>query len=294
MLHEFTIKIPYGQADEITEKLNVVGIYNVYYEAPIEVVVIPNGYDFEEQSEEKIDFKIYASDVEVENLPASYFQLIEESLHMKQKDVSYQFLTKVESDFSLEDIDLGNGWVISYPDYKTYENKCVLKFDPQAAFGTGLHETTQDCLRIILEKDFVSQSVLDLGSGSGILTTAAALKNARKLKAVDFEPVRRELVHNFKLNDLHNELTIEQADLLAGEYKVKDIYDWTFINIGADEALEIIQRHSLLDKSKHFILSGLVEWNIEGVLETFLSAGFTIQQRLQSAEWVTLHFDKKG
>jgi ribosomal protein L11 methyltransferase len=193
---------------------------------------------------------------------------------------------------AFEDIELKNGWVIRYSgSNEEYKPETTLHLDPQGAFGTGVHGTTQDCLEVILECDFRGKRVLDLGTGSGILSIAALLKGAQEVIAVDLEPVEREILHHAHLNGV-KQIQIVQADLIDGSYRIQDWFDWIFINIGGDEAKMIINRHELLEKSNHFLVSGLVEWHTEHVTSMFKNAGFSLRKRLQSDEWVTMYFNK--
>jgi ribosomal protein L11 methyltransferase len=296
MLHEFTINIPYKEIDQYTDTLNATGIYNLYYESPIEIIKVQNGYGYEEKADQHVNLKIYASDMEVNNLPEAYFSLLETTLSISREDISYSSHEEAgwEQSYEFEDVDLGNGWVISYPNsQEQYDDKNVLKFDPLAAFGTGLHETTQGCLRMILEKDLTGKSVLDLGTGSGMLTIAASLKGAKKVIAVDYEEVARELYHNAELNNLTNDLEVVQADLITGDYTIEDVYDLILINIGANETMSILKKHDLLKNSNDFIISGLVEWHIDQLIADFQAGGFSIHEKAQTNEWVTIHFSKQ-
>lgn len=297
MLHEFTINIPYKQIDQYTDKLNAAGIYNIYYESPIEIIKVQNGYGYEEKEDQHVELKIYASDIEVENLPESYYSLLESTLSVSKEDFQYVAYEEEnwEQSYEFQDIDLGNGWVIVYPNsQQQYEGKKILRFDPLAAFGTGLHETTQGCLRMILEKDLTGKSVLDLGTGSGMLAIAASLKGAEKVVAVDYEEVERELYHNAKLNGLTNNLQVDQADLITGDYQINDHYDLILINIGANETMSILKKHDLLKNSHDFIISGLVEWHIDQLIADFEAGEFIIKEKKQTNEWVTIHFTKNA
>jgi ribosomal protein L11 methyltransferase len=297
MLHEFTINIPYKDIDKYTDTLNAAGIYNLYYESPIEIIKVQNGYGYEEKEDNHVDLKIYASDAEVENLPESYFSLLESTLSVSKGDLQYTSHEEEnwEQSYEFEDVDLRNGWVIVYPNsQEQHKDKNILKFDPLAAFGTGLHETTQGCLRMILEKDLTGKTVLDLGTGSGMLTIAASLKGAEKVVAVDYEEVARELYHNAELNHLTNDLEVVQADLITGDYTIDDEYDLILINIGANETMSILKKHDLLKNSNDFIISGLVEWHIDQLIEDFKTGGFDIKEKAQTNEWVTIHFSKRG
>jgi len=295
MLHEFSINVPFNDINEVTDLLNAAGIYNLYYESPIEIIKVQNGYGYEEKKDQLVELKIYASDQEVDHLPEAYYPLIETTLSISRDDITYKTYdeTNWEQSYEFEDIDLGNGWIIKYPSSEQeYDDKQVLKFDPLAAFGTGLHETTQGCLRMILNKDLTGKSVLDLGTGSGMLAIAASLKGADKVVAVDYEEVARELYHNAQLNDLTNDLQVVQADLITGDYEINENYDLILINIGANETISIIERHNLLKNSDDFFISGLVEWHLDDLINVFAKGGFSIEEKSQTNEWVSIHFKR--
>ncbi|PMC40689.1 50S ribosomal protein L11 methyltransferase [Bacillus sp. UMB0899] len=293
MLHEFSINVPFSEINEVTDLLNAAGIYNLYYESPIEIIKVQNGYGYEEKEDQSIELKIYASDQEVDHLPEVYYPLLTETLSISRDVITYKTYdeTNWEQSYEFEDIDLGNGWVIKYPSSKEeYNDKNVLKFDPLAAFGTGLHETTQGCLRMVLNEDLTGKTVLDLGTGSGMLAIAASLKGAEKVVAVDYEEVSRELYHNAELNNLTNDLQVVQADLITGEYEINETYDLILINIGANETMSIIERHDLLKNSDNFFISGLVEWHLDELISVFAKGGFSIHEKSQTNEWVSIHF----
>lgn len=286
-MYEFSIALPYTQVEETAQRLYEVGIYNLYYEAPIEVTVTQNGYGFETNKERQVDLKVYADED-----PEQYLSMLPALLSIRREEIVYRMVEINKWGQTFEDIELKNGWVIRYAGSdKEYKQETTLHLDPQGAFGTGIHGTTQDCLEVILERDFKEKKVLDLGTGSGILSIAALLRGAKDVMAVDLEPVEREILHHAHLNGV-KPIQIVQADLIDGSYRIQDWFDWIFINIGGDEAKTIIDRHGLLEKSNHLLVSGLVEWHTEHVTSLFENAGFSLQKRLQSDEWVTMYFSK--
>ncbi|OEH92101.1 50S ribosomal protein L11 methyltransferase [Bacillus solimangrovi] len=288
------IKVEQDKVYIISEKLNCVGLYNLTYDQPIEVEKIQNGYGVKHLEDEKIDFKIYVDENETSQTSSEFLKVISDVLNISKEQIHFQKIENGGWDTSFDDIELENGWVICYSDaVEQYEGKRVIRFDPLAAFGTGLHETTQDCLSLILNHDFSGQSVLDLGTGSGILTVGALYKHAINVKAIDYETVENEVLHNVQLNGIStNNVQVLQEDLLNGDFKINKKYDWIFINIGGDETTSIVQRHDLLEKSDHFLISGLVEWHIEHVIKMFVDVGFTIETKLQTNEWVTIYFKR--
>ncbi len=293
MLHEFSITMPYKTIEDTIECLNAHGIFHLYYEAPIDIIKTQNGYGYEERLEGTVSLKIYVYPEELKEQPIRFIEKISNILDVLPASIKHliQEENQWNQSFELQDIDLGNGWVIAYPESQAmHQDKQILHFDPVAAFGTGLHETTQNCLQLILEKDFKGKRVLDLGTGSGILTIATALKQAAHIVAIDYEEVERELLHNASLNHITTPIDVIQADLLEGEYRIADVFDLIIINIGGDETVRIVERHSLLEQSNEFIISGMVEWHVDHVIELFKAGGFQVRNRLQKNEWVTLHF----
>ncbi|WP_409252868.1 50S ribosomal protein L11 methyltransferase [Bacillus sp. SCS-153A] len=293
MLYEFKIKIEHEKVEDLIEKLSGRGLYNFYYEQPIEVITFSNGYEYKE-AEEAIEFNIYFEDSDVEHFPADCLQVINELSGIPEDRITYSQTQEELPPQEFEDVELNGQWIIAYSgDPEKRSGKNVLRFEPQAAFGTGLHETTQDCLRIILDHDFTGQNVLDLGTGSGILTIGALLKGADRVTAIDYEPVEREVLYNAGLNGVKDKVQVLQKDLIDGDYRITEVYDWIFINIGGDEAQHILERHELLDKSIRFLVSGLVEWHTDGVVKAFEQKGFYQVNSMQTNEWVTMEYRKK-
>lgn len=292
MLHEYKIKVNYHDIEFIQAELLLVGIYNFYYEEPFEVEVNENGYGVKTVVENPIvDFFIYGDPNEVSNLPESYFRQITDAIQITKDDITYN-LVKEQWDTAFPTVELREGWKIVYPPFSGLTGEKNILFDPQGAFGTGIHGTTQHCLNTIVQRNFHSEKVLDLGTGSGILAIAAALKGAKHIDAIDIQPVQREIEHQCKLNHV-NQISVYEADLQKELPVAKQQYDWVFINIGTDETIALCQLHQLLKHSSKFIISGIVEWSEGKVTQFFHEGGYSVIERLQHDEWVTFVFEKE-
>ncbi|MDW8801396.1 50S ribosomal protein L11 methyltransferase [Clostridium sp. A1-XYC3] len=288
-MYQITVKYPVSKVDIAIEKLYLFDIYNVFYEAPIEVTTTEYGYGYYEKNNEIIDLKIV---VETDNEEEVNRQLniIKESLEVSEVTVTKIDIPSFETSF--EPIDLNNDWIIAAPDYDA-KDKSKINFIPQGAFGTGLHETTQDCLRFILEEDFNDKTVLDIGAGSGILSLAASIKGAKNVTALDIRDVKDEVEYNASLNGLNN-IQVVVGDALNGEITLDKDFDCIFINIGGEELqgfMDFINSH-LKEKGK-LLISGLVEWSFYKVIDEVISYGYKVKDKKQSNEWCTALLDKE-
>lgn len=283
-MYIITIPTKYNALDSSIEKLQMVEIYNVYYESPIVVTTYDYGYDFYENTEETVLLKICLECNEGEC--DHYIKLIKETLDISEP-LSAEIADEDSWQVSFETVDLNNGWIICPPDYED-DNKNKIVFESQGAFGTGLHETTQDCLRFILEQDFSNRSVLDIGAGSGILSIAAAIKNAEEVIALDIRDVNEEVNYNASLNNLNN-ITTMVGNVLDTDFCLHKKFDDILINIGGEEALSMLQFiNSALKPGGSLLVSGLVQWSYESVCRQIEEFGYSIIKKSISNEWVTV------
>src|SRR5699024_10869918 len=103
------------------------------------------------------------------------------------------------------------------------ESDKVIKIDPGMAFGTGDHATTSLCLTLMEDIIEDHQKVIDVGTGSGILSIGAHLLGASSIKATDIDEISLKVAtENIKLNDCSEDITVEKGDLLKDE---NDRYD---------------------------------------------------------------------
>lgn len=287
-MYEIILKYKIEDVDIAIENLQMVDIYNVFYEAPLEITTTEYGYGYYEKKDEIVDLKIIVESDEEEELNR-HLHLIEDCL--KIEPVQVKKLDNLQFDTYFDPIDLNNGWLIADPSYNE-DGKNKINFVSQGAFGTGLHETTQDCLRLILNQDFNDKNVLDIGTGSGILSIAAAIKGSEKVTALDLRDVHEEVEFNATLNELAN-IQVVVGDALTGELKLDELYDYIFINIGGEETLSFIDFiNSHIKEKGSLLVSGLVEWSFEDVVKEILKSGYKIEEKKQTNEWCSVLLSK--
>lgn len=278
-------KLPYEKLDSTIEKLAINDVYNVFYENPLEITTDDYGYGYIEREDEEIVLKV---DFEEEDGLEEFKEKLKNILEM-----DYISVEENNYDYTIYDfpaIHLDDKYVIASPD-EEFEGKTKINFISQGAFGTGLHETTQDILKLILnDLNLKNKTVLDIGTGSGILSIAASISGAKSVVAVDIRDVEDEVMLNASLNNLTN-IEAVVGNILEDKTLIKENFDWIFINIGGEETkmfMEYIKNH--LNENGNLLVSGLVEWSFDEVKENVESYGFKLQSKHQTNEWVTAVF----
>ena len=280
-------KLPYEKLDATIELLAINDIYNVFYENPLEITTDNYGYGYLEKEDEEIILKV-AFEGEKEGLD-EFKDNLKDILKMDYINIEENNYDYTTYDFPA--IHLDDKYVIASHD-EEFEGKTKINFISQGAFGTGLHETTQDILKLILNKlDMKEKTVLDIGTGSGILSIASAIAGASEVVAVDIRDVEDEVMLNASLNNLSN-IEVVVGDILENSNLVNKNFDWIFINIGGEETkmfMKYIKEH--LNPNGDILVSGLVEWSFDEVKENVESYGFKLVSRHQTNEWVTAVFN---
>jgi ribosomal protein L11 methyltransferase len=168
-------------------------------------------------------------------------------------------------------------------------DELVLKMDPGMAFGTGLHPTTQMCLKVLERQVQPGMNVLDVGTGSGILAIAAALIGAGSILALDTDEVAVQSARrNCTLNGVSDTILVRRgslADLDAGEQ-----WDLILANILAPVILDLLGggMAAHLRPGGLIILSGIIEDQAPEVEDALHPAGLVLLERLQVKDWVAL------
>lgn len=164
----------------------------------------------------------------------------------------------------------------------------VVTLDPGMAFGTGLHPTTQMCLQALEELVTPGMSLLDMGTGSGILAIAAARLGASRLLGVDTDEIAvRAAAENVAQNGVTAVTTIRQGTLADVAERPWDI---VVVNILAPVIVMLLQEHALMDyvaESGYLVLSGIIDQQMEEVETAVTQAGGTIYQTRQIRDWVS-------
>lgn len=289
-MFEISFKVKHSEIDLVLNKLIAIGLDSTYYDAPYEVTVDSNGYGFFEKEDDFTELKVYPYEDD-KKICLEHIERIKKTLDYNDEINLVEI--KVDNwQQPFEPVDLKNGWVIAEPSAHISFEKGRINFESQGSFGTGLHETTQDFLRYILEDDFSGLNVLDLGTGSGILGIAAAIRNAKHVTALDIRDVTEEVLYNAGLNNIEN-IDVVINDVTSDESGIKDKYDVVFINIGGDETLSCMELiNSVINDDGRLFVSGLVEWSSDEIYRQINKQGYNLVKKTKTNEWVTMVLQK--
>ena len=175
-----------------------------------------------------------------------------------------------------------------WEEYLPQEDELIIHIDPGMAFGTGTHETTSMCIKAIEKNLEPGYSILDIGTGSGILSIAAVLLGAKEATGVDLDPVAVEVANeNIEINGLSDKITILHGDLLT---LIEGQFDIVVANIIADAILILLDSDvkSFVKDNGLFICSGIIQEKEDLVVEKLKGKGFEIKEINRDGEWVCI------
>ena len=176
------------------------------------------------------------------------------------------------------------------PTWEEYEAKAgeiVVELDPGAAFGTGQHATTSLCIRALEELVRPGMTVFDVGTGSGVLAIVAAKLGAKRVEAVDFDPVAvRVARENVRQNGAEDVVRTGRSDLLKS---VEGEADLIIANIIADIIVRLFgEVKGSLAAGGTMLLSGIIEDRLADVVEAAGRHGFSVEKIEQEKGWAAV------
>ena len=209
-----------------------------------------------------------------------------------------------------EDVDWVNNWkqyfhqfyvddiliIPSWEDVKPEdEDKRVIHIDPGTAFGTGMHETTQLCIRQIRKHVTPDTEILDVGCGSGILGMLALKFGAKHSVGTDLDPCAIDATYeNMEVNGISKDQYEVMIGNIIDDKAVQDkvgyeCYDIVVANILADVLVALTPVIvNQLKKGGIYITSGIIDDKEETVVEAVKKAGLEVLEVTYQGEWVSV------
>ena len=215
-----------------------------------------------------------------------------------------------------EDVDWVNNWkkyfhqfhvddILIIPSWEEVQpedsDKMVIHIDPGTAFGTGMHETTQLCIRQIRKYVTPDTRILDVGCGSGILGMLALKFGASYSVGTDLDPCAIEATHeNMEVNGISR----DQYEIMIGNIiddpEVQDkvgyeAYDIVVANILAPVLVELTPVIvNQMKKGGIYITSGIIDDKEQMVVDAVKKAGLEVLEVTYQGEWVSVTARKNG
>ncbi len=169
--------------------------------------------------------------------------------------------------------------------------KYSITIDPKMSFGTGHHETTRLCLAAVEALDMSGRSVLDIGTGSGVLAMYALLRGANHAVGIDTD---HWAIENTIENRALNGFTEHQLDIRQGTIDVlatNEQFDVIFANLHRNVLVEIAEQLRAHSASGGYaILSGILIYDAAEIRAAYERAHFTLVSELQENEWACMVF----
>ena len=167
--------------------------------------------------------------------------------------------------------------------------------DPGLTFGTGAHPSTQMCREFMEELVKDGMDVIDLGSGSGILSIAALRLGAKTAVGVDIDPKAEDLARE---NAAYNDFSVDRFDAVTGNVTEDHElmarlsgkhYDLVFVNIVADVIIGLapVLKH-FMDENTKVICSGILDVREAEVHEALTAAGLVVEKTRAKEDWRSL------
>ncbi len=175
-----------------------------------------------------------------------------------------------------------------HPNFEVEPGETQILLDPGVVFGTGLHPTTRDCLRALayLFRNEIIESVIDLGTGTGILSLAAAYLGAERVLAVDLNPLCvRTAQKNVSLNQLDGLVEVVEGD--AGRI-AEGGADLILANIHHEVMVQVLEK-GIVQKTRWFVLSGLMRTQAGEIKERLKKCGLApVKEWDHEMTWYTI------
>jgi len=200
--------------------------------------------------------------------------------------------------FYVDDILIIPSWEKVKPQDK---DKMIINIDPGTAFGTGMHETTQLCIRALKKHVTSKTKLLDVGTGSGILSIIALKLGAKMALGTDLDPCAKTAVdENKEANNIPSESFEMMIGNIIDDTKTQEKvgfekYDIVVANILADILIPLTPVVlKTLKPDGIYITSGIIEDKEADVKAAIIKAGMTISEITRQGEWVSITARKRG
>ncbi|PMQ02444.1 MAG: 50S ribosomal protein L11 methyltransferase [Dictyoglomus sp. NZ13-RE01] len=179
-------------------------------------------------------------------------------------------------------VEIGN--IVITPTWENYEKegKIVVEIDPGMAFGTGTHETTLMCIKALQDYLKPGMSVIDIGTGTGILAIVSKKLGADRVLAIDIDDIAVDIA---KKNSALNKTPIEviKGNLIEG---IEERFDLVIANLTAELITKLIEKlHKILKENSICIFSGIIESRLKEVVDKLKENNINVIEIKEKNNW---------
>lgn len=229
-----------------------------------------------------------------ERNPLEYQEFIETRLPALGIDGTVELEGMNEDDWAeswkqyYKPVPLGRVTIVpAWEKYEAKDGEVIIRMDPGMAFGTGTHETTRLVIRLMQDELKGGERLLDVGTGSGILSICASKLGAKSCNAYDIDPVAVKVAKENAEADGCTNITVGVSDLLRGVDLANGKYDFCVANIVADIIIRMLPDiKGYLKDGSPLILSGIIGERAKEVRAAVLANGFTVEKEISENDWV--------
>lgn len=275
--YEFIINVPEVSLDALTYKLKDLGSLGLYENGETLLAYFEHANNIDILCDELNSFR---GVLESSGLDPSFF-----FTHTMLQAQDWNEAWKK----GITPINAGNAITIIPPWEQAEEGRITIMIDSGMAFGTGHHETTRTCLARIEKLSLVhaGKSLLDIGTGTGILAIGASKMGFSHILAVDTDPLAVDAAReNIALNGIKN-IEVKEGSISA----VDGTFDVIIANLISSTLIEIAPEvASHLNADGLVILSGMLAGEENMVTDAYRKAGLDLTEKSFDDKWVTLEF----
>ncbi len=296
MWNEIVIKTPAEYCDDICNLINTLdydGMYIEDYSDMMDNILVKRTNLVEQELIDKI-----GSDSIIHTYLNEKYNPQEHSIYLESKlnqlQIPYSITVKPLENknwidewkkyFNIFKIEPNIVVVPSWKEYTAKNEEVIIKIDPGAAFGTGTHETTKMCVEELQRYVPECSTVLDVGTGSGILAIASLLCGAKSALGIDIDPLSVKTANeNAVINNVSNSFKAIEGNLTDA---VDGKYDLITANIVADVIVILLKDiRKFMNENSKVILSGIISERLSLVETAIKEYGFTVLEHKQLKEW---------
>lgn len=174
-----------------------------------------------------------------------------------------------------------------WEEYELQQNEVRVTLDPGMAFGTGTHETTRLCMELLEDCITKDTTMLDIGTGSGILAITSLLLGAKSATGVDIDELSVRIAgENAQLNNVSENLNLFCGDLTE---QITEKFDVICANIVADVIIRLSKDvKAFMKPDSIFLVSGIIDERADEVINALADAELKVISKIEENGWIAI------